>query len=293
MKDKNKNRSLTVWQLPGFGYLSLLILALSFSMFACRGNSVYSMEEHRPGMQEAKTLSAAVQIQTETETESDSDGKQMQPVAVQTESGSDGTQMQPVVVQTESGSDEMEADLVANLKNLQISVDLPENIRKELESLDYKEVSDAVMLIEKILLSDDFQSLFSYDEVRDLTITLIHNSLDFAYQEPELTNRILETLGINRRVILVLYGLLESREQNKYITEGIRLFLESDKGNDLIDLLMKYFNEEDLSLLLKNAVPLLDSEVAVLQEETEDQTEDQAAGQTEDQTGVEHRAETE
>ena len=56
---------------------------------------------------------------------------------------------------------------------------------------------------------------------------------------------------------------------------------------------MKYFNEEDLSLLLKNAVPLLDSEVAVLQEETEDQTEDQAAGQTEDQTGVEHRAETE
>ena len=240
-------------------------------------------------MQEAKTQSAAVQIQTE----SDSDGKQMQPVAVQTESGSDGTQMQPVVVQTESGSDEMEADLVANLKNLQISVDLPENIRKELESLDYKEVSDAVMLIEKILLSDDFQSLFSYDEVRDLTITLIHNSLDFAYQEPELTNRILETLGINRRVILVLYGLLESREQNKYITEGIRLFLESDQGNDLIDLLMKYFNEEDLSLLLKNAVPLLDSEVAVLQEETEDQTEDQAAGQTEDQTGVEHRAETE
>ena len=289
MKDKNKNRSLTVWQLPGFGYLSLLILALSFSMFACRGNSVYGMEEHRPGMQEAKTQSAAVQIQTE----SDSDGKQMQPVAVQTESGSDGTQMQPVVVQTESGSDEMEADLVANLKNLQISVDLPENIRKELESLDYKEVSDAVMLIEKILLSDDFQSLFSYDEVRDLTITLIHNSLDFAYQEPELTNRILETLGINRRVILVLYGLLESREQNKYITEGIRLFLESDKGNDLIDLLMKYFNEEDLSLLLKNAVPLLDSEVAVLQKETEDQTEDQAAGQTEDQTGVEHRAETE
>lgn len=291
MKDKNKNRSLTGWQLPGFGYLSLLILALSFSMFACRGNSVYGMEEHRPGIQEAKTLSAAVQIQTETE--SDSDGKQMQPVAVQTESGSDGTQMQPVVVQTESGSDEMEADLVANLKNLQISVDLPENIRKELESLDYKEVSDAVMLIEKILLSDDFQSLFSYDEVRDLTITLIHNSLDFAYQEPELTNRILETLGINRRVILVLYGLLESREQNKYITEGIRLFLESDQGNDLIDLLMKYFNEEDLSLLLKNAVPLLDSEVAVLQEETEDQTEDQAAGQTEDQTGVEHRAETE
>lgn len=283
MKDKNKNRSLTVWQLPGFGYLSLLILALSFSMFACRGNSVYGMEEHRPGMQEAKTLSAAVQIQTETE--SDSDGKQMQPVAVQTESGSDGTQMQPVVVQTESGSDEMEADLVANLKNLQISVDLPENIRKELESLDYKEVSDAVMLIEKILLSDDFQSLFSYDEVRDLTITLIHNSLDFAYQEPELTNRILETLGINRRVILVLYGLLESREQNKYITEGIRLFLESDQGNDLIDLLMKYFNEEDLSLLLKNAVPLLDSEVAVLQKETEDQTEDQ--------TGAEHRAETE
>ncbi len=273
MKDKNKNRSLTVWQLPGFGYLSLLILALSFSMFACRGNSVYGMEEHRPGMQEAKTQSAAIQIQTETETESDSDGKQMQPV----------------VVQTESGSDEMEADLVANLKNLQISVDLPENIRKELESLDYKEVSDAVMLIEKILLSDDFQSLFSYDEVRDLTITLIHNSLDFAYQEPELTNRILETLGINRRVILVLYGLLESREQNKYITEGIRLFLESDQGNDLIDLLMKYFNEEDLSLLLKNAVPLLDSEVAVLQKETEDQ----AAGQTEDQTGVEHRAETE
>ena len=275
MKGKNKNRSLTVWQLPGFGYLSLLILALSFSMFACRGNSVYGMEEHRPGMQEAKTLSAAVQIQTETE--SDSDGKQMQPVAVQ----------------TESGSDETEADLVANLKNLQISVDLPENIRKELESLDYKEVSDAVMLIEKILLSDDFQSLFSYDEVRDLTITLIHNSLDFAYQEPELTNRILETLGINRRVILVLYGLLESREQNKYITEGIRLFLESDQGNDLIDLLMKYFNEEDLSLLLKNAVPLLDSEVAVLQKETEDQAAGLMEDQTEDQTGAEHRAETE
>ena len=126
---------------------------------------------------------------------------------------------------------------------------LPEDVRQTLNSLDPEEITEYAIMIERILKNPDFQSMMQYDEVRDLLVTLVHNALDMATEEPEMTSKVLETLGVNRNLIIFFYAILEARA-NSELPDEIQQFLMSDKGHELMDLISKSIDPETLKQLM-------------------------------------------
>ena len=126
---------------------------------------------------------------------------------------------------------------------------LPEDIQQTLQSLDAEEITEYAIMIERILKNPDFQSMMQYDEVRDLLVILIRNSLDMAAEEPELTSKVLETMGVNRNLILFFYMILEA-SSNSEVPGEIQQFLLSDEGHELMGLISKTLDPETMKDLM-------------------------------------------
>ena len=137
---------------------------------------------------------------------------------------------------------------------------LPEEAKETLNSLDAEEISEYAVIIERIVTNPDFQALMKYDEVKDLVVTLTNNALNMAEEEPEMTNKILETMGVNRNVILVFFELLDARSQNQETTAAIRQFLLSENGSRFIDTVLDNLSQETVDKLMetfKSQLPAL------------------------------------
>ena len=126
---------------------------------------------------------------------------------------------------------------------------LPEDMQQTLNSLDPDEIAEYAIMIERILKNPDFQSMMQYDEVRDLLVILIRNSLDMAAEEPELTSKVLETMGVNRNLILFFYAVLEA-SSNSEVPGEIQQFLLSDEGHELMGLISKTLDPETMKDLM-------------------------------------------
>ena len=141
--------------------------------------------------------------------------------------------------ETESGGIMSEAGDILGLV-------LPDEMMGELEAMPAEEIAEYIELIQAVLLNPEFQSLFEYEEVRDLAVTLVGNALRFASREPETTNKILETMGVDRRVIILFFALLKGMEENKEVPEKVVEFLTSKEGAALVDMMLTNIDQETI-----------------------------------------------
>ena len=135
---------------------------------------------------------------------------------------------------------------------------LPEDVRQTLNSLDPDEVTSYVIMIDRILKNPDFQSMLQYDEVRDLIVTLIHNGLNMAQEDPVMTYKILTTLGVDKRMIAIFFMILQERAGNPEATEFLSEFMRSENGAKLINRILESFDDETILKLLDEFQSTLD-----------------------------------
>ena len=124
------------------------------------------------------------------------------------------------------------------------------NVEELIASMSSDEIAEYAQMIESILRNPDFQSLLQYEEVRDLAVTLFGNALNFAVEDPGTTQKILETLGLNRGAILLLYEVLGTMEENKKTTDAIQAFLDTKEGQMLTQALLDNLSKEQLDQML-------------------------------------------
>ena len=71
-----------------------------------------------------------------------------------------------------------------------------EELKKLLDEIDLEAIAEAAVLAESVLESDEFRSLISYQEVKELGEVVADRIIDFVVEDPELTGKILITLGL-------------------------------------------------------------------------------------------------
>ncbi len=149
---------------------------------------------------------------------------------------------------TETESEISLGDTVSGLYEVLLAVSeseagklLPEDLVEELQSLDPEELAEYVDLAVNVYKSPDFQELMAYDEVRDLAVTLIQNGLNLASDEPKLADMVLQTLGVDRRIIGVFFYLLEAGKERPEIVEEVGKLVHSEEAKQLMSLLIEQY----------------------------------------------------
>ena len=149
---------------------------------------------------------------------------------------------------TETESEISLGDTVSGLYEVLLAVSeseagklLPEDLVEEFLSLDPEELAEYVDLAVNVYKSPDFQELMAYDEVRDLAVTLIQNGLNLASDEPKLADMVLQTLGVDRRIIGVFFYLLEAGKEHPEIVEEVGKLVHSEEAKQLMSLLIEQY----------------------------------------------------
>ncbi len=127
-----------------------------------------------------------------------------------------------------------------------------ETIQKEINKIPLKEIEKYAGQIKKLITNPDFQAIFSYEDVRELAVTLIHNALDFSSSDPNLAEKILETLGVDQKVILLFFTLLYANLEKNNIADSIRTFLDTEEGKELMSELNEMFNDSQVQIMIKD-----------------------------------------
>ena len=138
-------------------------------------------------------------------------------------------------------------ETIAGLGKDTVESMLPEDMRQLVESMTIEEMAEYLEIASKVFHNPDFQSLIQYEEVRDFIVTLLHDGLIFAAEDPIVTDKILVTMGADRRVISVLFYLLEKRNENPEILDRLREVATSKEANELIDLLIGMPQKENVT----------------------------------------------
>ena len=128
-------------------------------------------------------------------------------------------------------------------------LNLSDDMKNELNSMSREDLLGYIKMIEAVIMNPDFNSLMQYQEVRDLIVTLAGNALDFAEEDPDLTEQILETMGVDRRAVLVFYTLLDARKNNPENVEQIKDFLTNEKSKEIFENVMGMRDEETVAQL--------------------------------------------
>ncbi len=136
---------------------------------------------------------------------------------------------------------------------------LPDEVRDEVMSMSNEELETYAIQIMSIINNPDFQALFEYEDVRDLTVMLMHNALEFAKEDPELTDEILETMGVDRKAILLFFALLDAQENHGDKTDKLLNFIASDTGEELMSSIYESLDDEQTQMLLQSFSKLMES----------------------------------
>ena len=157
-------------------------------------------------------------------------------------------------------------DIVSDLQGIAGMV-LTDDMLKELNGMSAEETEEYIEMLQKVLLNPDFQSLFEYEEVRDLAVTLVKNALQFSSDDPETTNKILETMGVDRRLIILFFAVLQGWQENKDVSNKALEFLATEQGRMLAKMMLESIDQQTIA----NAVGNLDNHIP-LKTETEPET---------------------
>ena len=162
---------------------------------------------------------------------------------------------------------ETEGEGIASDLNEIAGMVLTDDMLKELNGMSAEETEEYIEMLQKVLLNPDFQSLFEYEEVRDLAVTLVKNALQFSSDDPETTNKILETMGVDRRLIILFFAVLQGWQENKDVSNKALEFLATEQGRMLAKMMLESIDQQTIA----NAVGNLDNHIP-LKTETEPET---------------------
>ncbi len=230
MKNDTKKR---VWMKAlAAGLLSCILLAVPAAASSPGEDSIPASKSETESMQDADAESEAGSMQdadAESETES----------------------LPDLVMETVSESIRGNEEKIKEMLNSLYT----DKMREEVLSMSLTDITRAAEKIKNIISNPDFKSLFGYADVRELTAMLIHNALNFASDEPDLTKEILDTMGIDRKVVLIFFAMLDACKNHTHLTGDIWKYINSEDGKILIEDLSYELSQGSMG---ENLVELLD-----------------------------------
>ena len=122
---------------------------------------------------------------------------------------------------------------------------------KEMEdtiaSMSIEEIRENVETVTNLLSSPEVQDLFQYEEVRDLAETVLERGLELAVNEPEMTSKILETLGVSKEGV---YLYLMLTQKGGEAADLVSQFSESEEGKQILDKVQELASDEQVNSLV-------------------------------------------
>ena len=126
--------------------------------------------------------------------------------------------------------------------------------------MDMEELETDLNMISALLESEDFKSLMSYQEVRDLLELCLEKTAEFVLAEPDLTGKICETLGVSPSTVQLIVEMLRiAGEDPEHSEEWIRTFTEQLKAGDEAEIEKLLDDPEVRRKLIEITVFLLES----------------------------------
>lgn len=122
---------------------------------------------------------------------------------------------------------------------------------KEMEdtiaSMSIEEIRENVETVTNLLSSPEVQDLFQYEEVRDLAETVLERGLELAVNEPEMTSKILESLGVSKEGV---YLYLMLTQKGGEAADLVSQFSESEEGKQILEKVQELASDEQVNSLV-------------------------------------------
>ena len=134
---------------------------------------------------------------------------------------------------------------------------VPESPSAELFSdMNREEIEGYLEKIYDVISNEEFQTIMQYPEVEALAWEILRTGAEFVYNEPELTEKILLTAGVEEKYLALLKELLQDTNPEE-VKEAIVDFKESEKGKEILSLVNEHFDKEQLLSLIEKALELM------------------------------------
>jgi hypothetical protein len=125
--------------------------------------------------------------------------------------------------------------------------------------IDQEAVEKNIEAIRKLFTSEDFQHLISYEEVRDLAQYIFTRALDFVKNEPDLATKVLEALGLDKKVTpIVIEAVALVSKTGEELTE----YLESEEGQKISEAAVGLLNNPVIAAELKELNQIIERAVS-------------------------------
>ncbi len=175
--------------------------------------------------------------------------------------------------QNKSSGQESESDSSPVLDTV-----LTDEMREEVMSMSFEELEMYAKQIAAVISNPDFQALFEYEDVRELIVMIIKNSLNFAQEDPDLTSEILETMGVDRGAVIVFFALLDAQQNQDGVTENVLNFVSSEQGAELMSIISESIDDEQTAAMADFFSQLIEADQKLeMGGETEQETESEVA----------------
>ena len=127
------------------------------------------------------------------------------------------------------------------------SVFFSKEMEDAIASMSVEEIRESLDAVTGLLSSPEVRELLEYEEVRDLAETVLKRMLDLAVNEPELTSKVLETLGVSKEGV---YLYLKLSQTGGEAAEVVSRITESEEGRQVLDKAQELASDEKVRSLL-------------------------------------------
>ena len=118
-----------------------------------------------------------------------------------------------------------EGPVLTDLDRANEIVRLTQQLMGELDNVDIEELKSDMDLIIAVVSSEEFQSLISYQDVRELFEIVIIRLGKMAMEEPELAGKIFVTMGVDQKIVDALIRVSKLLEESDTAQELFLLAL--------------------------------------------------------------------
>lgn len=113
---------------------------------------------------------------------------------------------------------------------------IPRETLEALNKIDYSELAEDIQIVRRTVQSEEFKELLAYPAVQELLLMLGQKTTDFVFDDPDTTQKILVTLGMQEAVA-------------EPVVNGIRLVGENPRSREVIIKIYDRLLQADLESL--------------------------------------------